>query len=200
MVTNRRMIEEAGPDFYPTPEWGTKALLSVEREFCNVLEPCCGDGAMARVLAESAAVKVTASDLYDRGYGQQKDFFHYKEWSGDIITNPPFNIAEDIALHALKIMRPRARLCLLLRTAFLESKKRYENIYRANPPARVWVFSERLSMYPAGQQGVNGGGTTSYAWFVWDAHIWSKPVIGWIPPGLKPRTTAERENRDVQTG
>ena len=78
--------------------------MSVEPGLENVLEPCCGDGAMAKVI-EAAGIKVLASDLHNRGYGHQADFFDYHQHGGDIVTNPPFNIAEDIALHALKIMR-----------------------------------------------------------------------------------------------
>jgi hypothetical protein len=35
------------------------------------------------------------------------------------------------------------------------------------PPARVGVFSERITFYPKGIE-VKGSGTTVYAWFVWD--------------------------------
>jgi phosphatidylethanolamine-binding protein (PEBP) family uncharacterized protein len=31
----------------------------------------------------------------------------------------------------------------------------------------VWVFSERITFYPAGAVE-KGTGTTAYAWFIWD--------------------------------
>jgi hypothetical protein len=56
-------------DFYPTPDWVTEALLRHVTLRDPVWEPCCGDGAMARVL-QRAGHKVVASDLVDRGFGR----------------------------------------------------------------------------------------------------------------------------------
>lgn len=185
-ITNRRKVEDNGPDFYPTPAWGTLALLKYETFEGNILEPCCGEGDMSRVL-EAQGYDVTSSDLYDRGYGKQQDFFEVMDTYDNVVTNPPFNIAEDILEHALKITNNK--VCLLVRTAFLESRGRYNKFYKSNPPARVWVFSERLSMYPKGYE-VKGGGTTSYSWMVWDKTSIVPPLFGtklnWIEPGLKP--------------
>ncbi len=183
-VSNRRKVKKAGPDFYPTPAWGTEALLRYEDFQGHILEPCCGDGAMSEVLAK-AGYDVLSSDLYDRGYGIAKDFFELGEKTNydNIVTNPPFNIAEDVFHHAWKITDHK--IALLLRLAFLESKRRYNNIFHLTPPSRVLVFSERLSMYPKGSI-ITGGGTTSYAWFIWDKQ---QPLLStevrWIKPGLK---------------
>lgn len=73
MVTNRRLVPAEGPDFYPTPDWGTTALLSWVTFDGSILEPCCGDGAMAEVI-KAAGYKVKASDIIDRGYGEVRDF------------------------------------------------------------------------------------------------------------------------------
>lgn len=184
MVTNRRIVEKnSGPDFYPTPTWGTKALIQNETFEGNILEPCCGSGDMAEVLKETGNA-VLAYDKYDHGYGGVRDFFDVKETYPNVVTNPPFNIAEDILEHAFDVATDK--ICLLLRLAFLESKRRYKKFYHNNPPSRVWVFSERLSMYPKGSV-VNGGGTTSYAWFVWDKAFWAQKTteLYWIKPGLK---------------
>ena len=62
-------------DFYPTPDWVTQALLKHVTLRGPVWEPCCGDGAMSRVL-ERAGHKVVATDLVDRGFGRGGvDFF-----------------------------------------------------------------------------------------------------------------------------
>ena len=190
MVSNRRLVDEGGPDFYPTPAWGTKALLRYVSFDGSILEPCCGTGDMADVL-KAAGHNVVASDLHDRGYGAVRDFFEVHERFPNIVTNPPFNIAEDILAHALTLAD--SKVCLLLRTAFLEGRRRYEGIYRDTPPSRLIVFSQRLSMYPAGAV-VDGGGTTSYSWFVWDAADTSRQTkITWIEPGMKPRTVAANQ-------
>jgi hypothetical protein len=184
MVSNRRIIDITGPDFYPTPEWATRALLSKVTFNGRLLEPCCGDGAMAEVLTEAGYV-VEASDIIDRGYGSICDFMDIKGPRDNIITNPPFKIAAKLLDHALNIAKKK--VCFLLRTAFLESQTRYFTFYKDRPPSNVLVFSERLSMYPKGYT-VRGGGTTSYSWFVWDNDDSSgETKIKWIEPGFKSK-------------
>jgi hypothetical protein len=183
LVSNRRLVDAAGPDFYPTPEWGTRALLRHVQFDGPILEPCCGDGAMAEVLKETGQ-PVTGSDIVDRGYGSVQDFLDIREPHANIVTNPPFNVAESLLEHALSLASQK--VCFLLRTAFLESRRRYSAFYKTTPPTKVLVFAERLSMYPKGHD-VNGGGTTSYAWFVWDKLADSNvTAIEWIAPGMKP--------------
>lgn len=188
MVTNRRLVENEGPDFYPTPKWATYALLLKEHFIGNVLEPCCGEGDISEMIKKYfPELNVISSDLYDRGYGAIKDIFDYKtEKFVNIITNPPFNIANQIVEHVLDNQLATQKMALLLRTAFLEGQYRYDNIFKRHAPSRVHVFSERLSMYPKGQP-VKGGGTTSYAWFVWDFpdNKQTTTTIHWIEPGFK---------------
>lgn len=196
MATNRRLVSNDGLDFYPTPAWGTEALLKYEQFWGPIWEPACGDGAMSEVL-KAYGYTVNSTNIINRGYGEA--FFDFLESDcvpaitngfSNIVTNPPFNIANDFVLHSIKLIE-RGKVCMLLRTAFLESVKRYETIFKDNPPARVYVFSQRLSMYPAGHP-VKGGGTTSYSWFVWDVDKSKEkprtpipPQIHWIEPGLK---------------
>lgn len=185
-VTNRRLVSSEGPDYYPTPSWGTKALLHYEKFYGPIWEPCCGDGAMSDVLLNNG-YEVASSDIHDRGFGFIADFltYDYNNVSfNNIVTNPPFNLALPIIKHALNIV-DEGKVCFLLRTAFLESQIRYKELFSVDPPNRVYVFSERLSMYPAGQKGVSGG-TTSYSWFVWDRKLKNERTeLLWIEPGLK---------------
>jgi hypothetical protein len=80
-------------DFYPTPDWVTAALLKQVTLHDAVWEPCCGDGAMARVL-ERAGHKVVATDLVDRGFGRGGvDFFACTAFPAGcraMVTNPPY--------------------------------------------------------------------------------------------------------------
>ena len=178
--------------FYPTPSWGTEALLQQEHFTLSqtFLEPCCGDGAISKVL-ETHGYTVKSSDLFDRGYGKVEDAFSIQASYDNIITNPPFALAEDLFHHFKD--KYKSRLCLLLRTAFLEGATRYETIFQDNPPNRVHIFTERLSMYPAGQQGVKGGGTTSYSWFVWERYYENNGTeVQWIKPGLKPNSRRKK--------
>src|SRR6185369_10862163 len=67
--TMKRVADLSGPDFFPTPRWATFALMDNEPFDGEIWDPACGDGAMARVLAERGNA-VIATDLYDRGYGE----------------------------------------------------------------------------------------------------------------------------------
>jgi hypothetical protein len=182
MVTNRRIIDGSGADFFPTPPWATKALMIFEHFEGTIWEPACGDGSMARVLAETYTVYPT--DLYDRGWGlPYMDFLETRIVHHNIVTNPPYNLAEEFVHHALDMATNK--VCLLLRLSFLESAKRYNSIFRTQPPTRVRVFSERITFYPNGIK-TGGSGTTSYAWFIWDKAAKSnKTELLWFPPGLK---------------
>ncbi len=193
MATHRRLVKKKGPDFYPTPLWGTEALLAYEKFNGPILEPCCGDGAMADVL-KNHGYKVLASDLYDHGYGTQRDFYDYDITDNmpNIVTNPPYREAEKMIHHALQISK-KGKVCFLLRLAFLEGQGRYHRLWRQYMPRRVYVFSERLSMFPKGSLETSGG-TTAYAWFVWETGKpdLSPPHIHWIAPGFKDQNYEQR--------
>ncbi|HEX2520843.1 MAG TPA: hypothetical protein VHP35_01890 [Terriglobia bacterium] len=184
--TERRKADLAGPDFYPTPTWPTRALVKHEKFRGSIWEPACGDGAMARVLEETGC-SVISSDLYDRGYGKSGvDFLKSVDKVDNVVTNPPYNSAEEFVQTALRIAKWKC--AFLLRLAFLEGAKRYRTLFSKRPPTRIWVFSERITFYPAGAQ-VRGSGTTAYAWFVWDRKAdQGKTEIRWLPPGNKPKT------------
>lgn len=180
-ITHRRTAEKEGADWYPTPAWATRALLHYEKFQGVIVEPCCGDGAMANVLKETGN-KVIATDLYDRGYGSQRDVFDYKEPIDNIITNVPFNIAGDIIQHMLPLFQ--RKMAFFLRTAFLEGVSRYNKIYTVHPPSRVHVFTRRVTLYPASMPEKAAGGTTSYAWFVWDKDKPTRTELNWIAPNI----------------
>ena len=101
MVTNRRLIDTSGADFYPTPAWATHALLCNEPFVGIVWECACGDGAMSEVL--KTKYDVISTDLYDRGYGEpEQDFLTTTKQCDNVITNPPFKLAEDFLRVALQ--------------------------------------------------------------------------------------------------
>ncbi len=183
--TTKRRVDSGGPDFYPTPSWATQALVDHESFEGMISEPACGDGAMAQVLIDNG-LQVTPSDLYDRGFGRSGiDFLKHIQVYDNIITNPPYSLAEKFTLHALECSRNK--VALLLRLAFLESAGRQRNIFQKTPPSRVWVFSERVTFYPKGEERESGG-TTAYAWFVWDHYYDGPTELKWISLGRKPNS------------
>lgn len=181
--TMKRFADLDGPDYFPTPAWATHALIDNEKFIGDIWECACGDGAMSRVL-ETTGQKVRSSDLVDRGYGQGGiDFTASRDAADNIITNPPYNAAEGFVASGVK--NSRHKFALLLRLAFLEGANRNQTIFSKCAPSRVWVFSERITFYPAGAE-VKGSGTTAYAWFVWDKDA-TGTELKWIKPGYKAR-------------
>lgn len=182
--TAKRRADLDGPDFFPTPAWATEALVAAEPFAGEIWECACGDGAMARVL-EAAGHKVRATDLYPRGYGAPGvDFLKATRAADNIVTNPPYNVAEAFVAQGLKLAR--RKFALLLRLAFLEGANRAETIFLKHPPSRVWVFSERITFYMKDAARA-GSGTTAYAWFVWDKNAPPGTELNWFKPGLKAR-------------
>jgi hypothetical protein len=182
--TIKRSADLDGPDFFPTPRWATYALIDNEKFTGSTWECACGDGAMSEVL-EQATPRVLSTDLYDRGFGEAgHDFLKASRKADNIITNPPYNCAEGFVANGLKLANHK--FALLLRLAFLEGANRANTIFSKAPPARVWVFSERITFYMKGATQA-GSGTTAYAWFVWDKDAPSATELKWFKPGYKAK-------------
>ncbi len=182
--TMKRFADLNGADFFPTPAWATYALIDNEKFEGEIWESACGNGAMSEVLAQTGET-IISSDLYDRGYGDAGvDFLTDSRRTQNVVTNPPYNAAEGFVRAGLRATEQK--FALLLRLAFLEGANRKRSIFTDTPPSRVWVFSERITFYPAGavQQG---SGTTAYAWFVWDKNASSGTELKWFEPGYKAR-------------
>lgn len=179
----KRFADLEGPDFFPTPAWATHALADNEKFTGEIWECACGNGAMSRVLLKHGNA-VVSTDLYDRGFGEPGvDFLEASRTSDNIVTNPPYNSAEGFVKQGVKLAK--RKFALLLRLAFLEGVNRANTIFSTTPPNRVWIFSERITFYPAGRVTA-GSGTTAYAWFVWDKEA-SGTELKWFRPGYKSR-------------
>jgi hypothetical protein len=187
-VMSQRVEALDSPDDFPTPPWATRGLIEYvlnDTDFlANMicLEPACGAGHMCKVL-EGYFQEIQYADAFNYGYGPVRDFLAYPyatnsyDW---IITNPPFRLAEEFVLRALKIAR--VGVAILARTVFLESVGRYEGIFLKNPPTKFAQFTERVPML-RGRLDKNATTATGYAWFVWEKdQIGSTPRLLWIPP------------------
>ncbi len=188
LPTTKRRVDREGADFYPTPAWATYALLGHEAFEGDIWEPACGDGAISDVL-QMSGYRVFSSDLFDRGYGKPNtDFLASDQRAENIITNPPYHSAEAFFHKAWE--HTDRKIAFLLRLAFLEGVHRAKRIYAVHPPARVWVFSERITMYtkaPGQVRDKKGSGTTAYAWFVWDKSYSGSTELKHLTPGYKAR-------------
>lgn len=168
-------------DFYSTPEEATLALLDVERFDGAIWEPACGDGAISRVV-QRAGYECVSTDLVNRGFGQVRvDFtLEYEARAPNIVTNPPFKLANHFVRNALALTT--GKVCMLLKVGFLEGVGRAD-ILENGPLARVWVFKNRQTFLRGGSDAIkmNGaGGMIAYAWFVWDHGYEGAPTVGWL--------------------
>jgi hypothetical protein len=168
-------------DYYPTPAWMTLSLLAHHRIDGTVLEPCAGDGAVARVLEQSRHVtRVLTNDVDSR---HQATFHHdaaglglelwlepdvmYVDW---VVTNPPFNIAFQIIERA--VLLPRASVAMLLRKTFLEPTQERGAWLAAHPPTRI-IGLPRHSFRGKGNDSVSAD------WFIWEKYrsVGLPPVV-----------------------
>lgn len=156
-------------DWYVEPEWCVEALKARVPFFGGIHDPCCGMGTIPRVMGG------TGADLMDRGYGYpQRDFL--KDWAAydNIVTNPPYGIAEQIIAHALTIAKHR--VAALVQVKFLASQRRHKLFterMRSIQTERVIMFSRRPSMPPGEMlrehgEAIRGGGSIDFCWIVWE--------------------------------
>lgn len=172
--------ERAKDDFYATEPVAIEELMKIEKLAYDIWEPACGMGHLAEPLIK-AGFHVIATDLIDRGYGtggvdflQQKGFV----FCGDIVTNPPYKLAEKFIEHGLEIIPEGYKLCLFLKLTFLEGKRRRE-LFKKYPPKTVWVSSGRIKC------GTNGNfeGCSSMmaqAWYIWEKGYTGETTLRWF--------------------
>lgn len=165
-------------DFYPTPPLATEALLAVETFTGTIWEPACGDGSMSKVL-EAHGHTVISTDLIDRGYGEAPhDFLTSTQTAANIITNPPFTLAESFV--RLALARSTGKVAMLCKIQFLEGTKR-RTLFETTPLARVWVFSKRLTLRRNGVTApAAASGMLCFAWHIWQHGYTGAPTIGWL--------------------
>ena len=166
-------------DYYATDPKAIIELLKVE-EFKNVWECACGEGHLAKVLAEKGLLG-RASDLIDRGYGENRGDFLLEDdvWNGDIITNPPYKYALQFITTSLKLVNDGAKVAMFLRVQFLESRGRYK-LFTTTPPKTIYVFSGRVGCAINGQFGIHSNSAVPFAWYVWVKGYKDDPRIKWI--------------------
>jgi hypothetical protein len=186
-VAEVRPIHESGferqeGDFYPTPTWVTECLLGNVALRGPVWEPCCGDGAVARVL-QAAGHEVVATDLVDRGFGRGGvDIFEMPQMPDGcraLVTNPPYGDGGargrrgkasrqmlDFTEHAIRLARRAdGQLALLVRLQWIAGK-RVASLLSEGTVRSVIVLTRRITWFS--RQGFTNAGQHHHAWIFFD--------------------------------
>ena len=180
-ASNHSKGERQSEDFYASDPCAAEWLLKLEELDGDIWECCCGEGHLGKVF-ESHGHNVKATDLVDRGYGIGGVNFlspTITEWHSHIATNPPFSIAQEITEKAIEIIPEGKKVCMFLRTLFLEGKAR-RRLFDKYPPIRVWVTSSRIVCAKNGDFKANTGGAQSYAWFVLEKGYKGDTTLKWF--------------------
>lgn len=179
MSATNRGSKRNEADFYATPLETVYTLLdNYEIIYPEdvILEPGAGSGNIIRALRERGyknhidAVELRVEEYCNlSNYADQVLIYDYLSplinTNGRkydvIIGNPPYSLAQEFIDKSLELLAPGGRLIFLLRTNFLESKKRFE-WWQDKLPNGLYVLHSRPSFTGKGTDA------TSYAWFVWE--------------------------------
>jgi len=169
-------------DFYATEPKATVLLLELEKFNKDVWEPCCGSGDISRVL-ELNGYNVRSTDLIYRNYGSGGvDFLSVRDlFNGDIITNPPYSLAQEVIEKALEIIPIGNKIAMFLKLQFMEGKKR-KTLFKSNPPKTIYVSSSRL-LCAKNSDFVTAhkvGSAVAYAWYIWEKGYKGDTIIKWF--------------------
>ena len=206
-VMQRRKSGPEALDYFPTPPFATRALCEYLADELGSLdrlsawEPACGELHMVRPLREYFA-SVRASDVHR--YCDDHDLIDFTLTGATeppvdfVITNPPFTLAQEFIETGLRVAR--IGVAMLVRSAFLESESRLDELFSITPPSLVLQFAERVVMLEGRlvrkgdidpRSDKPASSATAYCWLVWlnvdrDGRPgWDSDTrLRWLPPSF----------------
>lgn len=160
-------------DWYVEP-YECSASLFIEEDFDGpIWDPACGLG---RIVEEArlAGHQAIGTDIVSRSplCGATSDFLQptYTPLFRNIVTNPPFGIAEDFVNKALSILPDQGKLAVIVPLVWLSGFSSKRDWLPRSPLKTVYSISPRPSMPPGSVilAGIKpGNGTKDFAWLVW---------------------------------
>lgn len=163
-------------DFYATPRESVYSFLDNFEGISlsdRILEPSAGNGNIIQALRDRGFTnQIDAVEIRPEEWKHLEgiadnvilgDFFDYDPGLGYdvIIGNPPYRLAQEFVDKALELLAPGGLLVFLLRTAFLESEKRF-SWWQEHPLSGLYTLHKRPCFTGKGTDA------TSYSWFVWE--------------------------------
>lgn len=187
-ITGRTKTEDIY-DFYETPKWATEKAIEamlmdgIINRYDEILEPCVGAGAITDVLSVYGFENLRASDIQTADYVKGKRGVDVYDIEDDVcevvLTNPPYNLMTKCNMLHEFLRISKKKVILLLNIFYLSSKDRKAMLENSHL-RHIYIHSDRVTMYPYGQEKPKNGGTKMYAWYVWDKEYNGKPTLSWI--------------------
>lgn len=180
-ASNLSEDDRADNDFYATPPSVVEMLLEKESFDKNIWEPAAGLNHITNVLIKNGHTVYTTDIIQRLPTIEIQDFLACnKEWDGDIVTNPPYNLASAFVNKAMELIKPGYKLAMLLKITFLEGKGRRE-LFKKYPPKVIYVSTSRFACVKNGNFTNNSNASAvCYAWFVWEKGFTGDPIIKWF--------------------
>lgn len=152
-------------ELYETPPWVTDALIPhLPRRVHTWWECCCGNGLMVEALCKHGFAVYGTDIAKDDG-----DFLKFNvSLDVDIIgTNPPYNIAQEIIAHALRLTWPTGMVAMLLPDSYDAAITR-RHLFEEHPAfCKTVVLRKRIKWFdsPVQCKQCNGTGKLAYVGF-----------------------------------
>lgn len=181
----------AEDDFYATNPVDVERFLKAYGQIAGtVLEPCIGQGHIAKVLQAKGNVVIRGIDIKDRKSGfttEITDFLTCDSYNGVfdyVITNPPYSLAEEFIRKAMLCVKESGTVIMFLKLQFLEGTGR-QALFEVYPPKYIYVCRKRAQPLRMGSEidpktGKKWASSTiCFAWFVWEKNFKGEPTIRW---------------------
>lgn len=168
-------------DFYVDPIWCSERLFEEESFIGPVWDPACGTGRIVAA-ARAAGLSAIGTDIVARGFpgAEVVDFLTTKGSIDNIVTNPPFKLAQKFVEHALRSVSRKA--AFLLPLGWLNGDKRSRWLEDL-PLQTVLIITPRPSMPPGELVAADikpQNGRQDFAWYIFAQGYDGKPELGWL--------------------
>jgi len=159
--TNRKSRKRSKYDHYETPRHTVLSLLKNHEIKYPILEPCAGYGSVANILQMNGEVITNDIDP-NMECNYNFDYLLWDPGNGfkTILTNPPFNLAEQIIVKSIQDIEIGGEVIMLLRLDFLGTEKR-QIFWKDYPAKQIYVLSKRPRF-------LRSGDSNEYGWYVWE--------------------------------
>ena len=171
--------ERQAEEHYVEPAWTSRRLFEEEKFKIGIYDPAQGFGTIPRE-ATAAGLLANGCDIVNRTSFPgmiTRNFLEEESTYPNIVTNPPFNIADKFALHALKLAERKVAII------FPVARLNAAHWLKGTPLRRVWLLTPRPSMPPGrviAAGGKPGGGKMDYAWLVFEQGYTGSPELLWL--------------------